>query len=66
MEEQAPRYFSYLLRVWQVESDKGVLWRGSLDCVQTGERVYFQTLEGLVEKLAQVIGEPFVHRNTSP
>ncbi|MBI5031386.1 MAG: hypothetical protein HZB51_12725 [Chloroflexi bacterium] len=38
-------YASYLLRVWQVESDGKRIWRASLENVHTGERRGFASLE---------------------
>ncbi len=38
-------YASYLLRVWQVESDGKRTWRASLENVHTGERHGFASIE---------------------
>ena len=38
------RYFSYMLRLWQVEDDGELTWRASLESPQTGERRGFANL----------------------
>ena len=38
------RYVSYLLRLWQTESDEGLVWRASLESPHSGERVGFASL----------------------
>ena len=42
-----PRYVSYLLRLWQVQSQEGLVWRASLEQASTGERRGFATLADL-------------------
>jgi len=45
------RYFSYLLRIWQISEDarttspKESLWRVSLECTQTRKHRMFKSLE---------------------
>jgi hypothetical protein len=41
------RYISYLLRLWQTEDDGGLVWRGSLECPHSGERLGFSSLADL-------------------
>ncbi|MFN8496198.1 MAG: hypothetical protein U0350_51885 [Caldilineaceae bacterium] len=46
---QRQPYLSYLLRLWG-EIDQGQwIWRASLESVQTGESIYFATLERLLQ-----------------
>ena len=48
-----PRYVSYLLRLWQVLSKDGLVWRASLERASTGERRGFACLADLVAFLEQ-------------
>lgn len=53
-----PANYTIIVRLWPEKGDGDqVMWRGSIDCVQTEEHAYFQTLPGLVERIAQIIGE---------
>ncbi len=47
-------YFSYLLRMWQVPSNKVHTWRILLENIQTGEKHGFTSLEELLSYLSQV------------
>jgi len=47
------RYVSYLLRLWQVESQEGPAWRASLEHASTGERRGFASLADLIAFLEQ-------------
>ncbi len=42
------RYVAYLLRLWQVTSGGGRVWRASLQDVQTGERQGFASVAQLI------------------
>ena len=53
MTGEGRRYMSYLLRLWQTESDDGLVWRASLESPQTGERVGFPSLADLVTHLGR-------------
>jgi hypothetical protein len=54
---QEPRpYLSYLLRLWQAGSPGRVVWRASLESVQSGERLAFANLEALFERLRAETG----------
>jgi hypothetical protein len=48
-----PRYVSYLLRLWQTESEGQLVWRASLESPRTGARIGFLSLEGLYSFLEQ-------------
>ncbi len=48
-------YLSYLLRLWQ-ESEKGAVWRASLQSPDTGERVGFASLDKLFDFLQRQTG----------
>ena len=54
MSENRRRYISYLLRLWQVESEGRFVWRTSLQDPRTGQRRGFASLEAL---FAFLIGE---------
>ncbi len=47
MTTERPRYFAYLLRLWQVRTDGEVVWRASLEDSHTGERHGFANLDRL-------------------
>ena len=40
-------YHSYLLRLWRVKVKAQTIWRASLECPHTGERLGFADLEAL-------------------
>jgi hypothetical protein len=42
---QPDGYHAYLMRLWQAGADG--TWRLSLQCVQTGEKLHFASLESL-------------------
>jgi hypothetical protein len=44
-------YLSYLLRLWRVEVKGQTVWRASLECPRTGERLGFADLEALCHHL---------------
>jgi hypothetical protein len=43
MSTKRRRYLSYLLRLWQIESEGELVWRTSLESPQTGERTACQS-----------------------
>jgi hypothetical protein len=45
-------YQSYLLRFWQEHVNGQLVWRASLESVQTGERYHFATVERLFDFVA--------------
>ena len=48
---------SFLLRLWQVETNGDLVWRASLESSQTGERWGFADVETLFD---------FLNRRTAP
>jgi hypothetical protein len=54
--EPQPRYASYLLRLWQTESDGESVWRASLESVRTGQRKGFADLGSLFAFLEAQVG----------
>ena len=48
------RYLSYLLRLWQIESEGQLVWRASLESPKTGQR---QGFAGLAEMVAFLEGQ---------
>lgn len=53
MSEGQRRYLSYLLRLWQIESQGQLVWRASLQEARTGERRGFPDLEALIAYLRE-------------
>ena len=53
MSKGQPRYLSYLLRLWQIESQGQLVWRASLEQARTGERRGFPDLAGLIAYLRE-------------
>ncbi len=53
MATERPRYFAYLLRLWQVATNGEVVWRVSIEDPHTGERRGFANLDRLFEFLAE-------------
>ena len=41
------RYLAYMLRLWQVSSDRDPIWRASVESPHSGERRGFANLERL-------------------
>ena len=58
MTGQQPNYFSYLLRLWQVENDGKQTWRASLEDPVSRKRRGFANLKELVDFLKAQTGEP--------
>jgi hypothetical protein len=46
-EQEQRRHISYLLRLWRVRSQDGIVWRASLESARAGERMGFVSLEDL-------------------
>ena len=58
---------SFIVRVWTEDSDNNgapVTWRGSIDHVGQGERMYFYDLEGIVRFIRDQIGIRTKHSAT--
>ena len=51
MNDSTGRYLSYLLRLWQTESEGRPAWRASLERPGTNERQGFASIEELVDFL---------------
>lgn len=47
MDSSRVNYYSYLLRLWQVQEDSGSHFRASLEDVQTGELLGFEDMDAL-------------------
>jgi hypothetical protein len=60
------RYISYLLRLWQVESEGELVWRASLDSPHTGQRLGFASLAEMVAFLEQEIDKGASRAQTPP
>jgi hypothetical protein len=53
MDQERLRYISYLLRMWQVESQGRAVWRATLEFPQTGKVIGFPDLDSLFTYLEQ-------------
>lgn len=63
MATEPPTYHAYLLRLWQVNTEKtgATIWRASLEDPHTGTRLGFATLEHLfayIMELTEGIEQP--------
>ncbi len=56
MTTEQQRYLAYMLRLWQVSSDREPIWRASLESPHSGERKGFSNLEMLFAFLAEQMG----------
>ena len=50
-------YLAYLVRLWQVSTDRGTTWRASVESPHTAERRAFGDLDQLFAFLEQRVGE---------
>ena len=67
MSEQERRYISYLLRLWQIESQGRLVWQASLEDSRTGGRQGFASVDALLAFLRQVTSEePRAHDDQNP
>ncbi len=53
IDQDQPRYVSYLLRLWQTQHAGALVWRASLQSAHTGERRGFASLAELTAFLEQ-------------
>jgi hypothetical protein len=56
MTTEQQHYLAYMLRLWQVSSDREPIWRTSLESPHTGERHGFANLETLFAFLEEQTG----------
>ena len=56
MTTEQRRYLAYMLRLWQVSSDGGPIWRASVESPHTGEGLGFGSLEELFDFLRAQAG----------
>jgi hypothetical protein len=57
MAREQRRYISYLLRLWQIESEGELVWRASLESPHTGERRGFASLADVFTFLEKELGQ---------
>ena len=50
-------YFSYVLRMWQAQTDTRLEWRASLENIETGKKHGFASLDDLLVFLKQAPGK---------
>ena len=51
--------YSFIVRIWHeaLDSEGQIIeWRGSVDCVSSGERLHFYDLDRLVQFIQQRVG----------
>ena len=49
-------FTAFIVRVWREKTDgESFLWRGSVSDAQSGERLYFQSLDQLEDVIARMI-----------
>ncbi len=68
MNDQPPCYMAFLLRLWCVTEDEGIVWRASLEDAHTGERRGFADLKSLFAFLTgqtQRVTSDEIHRTIS-
>ncbi len=56
MQVEPRNYASYLLRLRQVEQDGQLVWRATLESIQTGERECFVDVQALADFLLDGFG----------
>lgn len=54
MKNDSPKYYSFLLRLWEFRQKGIQVWRSSLENPQTEEVVGFESLENLSEYLERL------------
>ena len=57
MTRKQPGYVSFLLRLWQAESEGKHIWRASLESPMTGSRHGFRNLADLYAYLNQKVND---------
>jgi hypothetical protein len=55
-EPENPRYFSFLLRIWQEKNKSRLTWRASLENPRDGERLGFSDIQSLLGFLTEITG----------
>jgi hypothetical protein len=68
MNDQSPCYLAFLLRLWCVTEEDGVVWRASLEDAHSGERRGFASLKSLclfLNELTQGVTGDEEHRPIS-
>jgi hypothetical protein len=56
MQVEPRNYASFLLRLRQVEQDSQLIWRATLESIQTGERRRFVNAQALTDFLLDCFG----------
>lgn len=52
------KYFSFLLRIWQLENQDQEEWFASLEDPNSHEVIYFKDMENMFTKLRQLRANP--------
>ena len=56
MNREPHRYYSYLIRIWETQTNDQPTWRASLECPCLKERVGFSDIEGLFAFIKEDLG----------
>jgi hypothetical protein len=57
MQPERQNPFTFIVRLWREKSDGESIWRGSVERVQSGERVYFQSMAKIKEAIVRILGD---------
>lgn len=57
MAEPGRPYLAYLVRLWRVSTERGTIWRASVESPHTAERRAFADMHQLLAFLEQRVGE---------
>ena len=66
MSDKAPSYRAYLLRLWCVAEEDGVVWRASLEDAHAGERRGFADVQSLYAFLTQQLEDASCQTRSAP
>jgi len=56
MEHKHQQFYTLIIRLWQEQLEPtSRAWRGTLECLQTREMVYFQSLSTLAAQIARLL-----------
>ncbi len=66
MASEQRQYVAYLLRLWQITSTEGPVWRATLQDVHTGERQGFASMAQVIAFLEAQTGGAVGAADTEP
>ena len=60
MQPEKQSQYTFIIHLWRENTDEeSFVWRGSVDDVRSGERLYFQSIERLKEVIKQMMNKAF-------